>query len=464
MGVQSQSRLSADASSAGTDAAASVDVVLLTADEKLLATLREASSAHHQLWHAESPDGAIELLVGGRSGILIADLALLGDDPAGLLERLRSQFPELIILATGRRDEEAAVAEAISNGCIYRFLHKPVSPGRANLFLYTATRRYGELREVEALALATTQQAANRPRIGKIGIGIGIAVAAVIAAATGAWLMTRGEPTSVAPAATRSPVDIALTRAQNAFKAGKLSGETNDDALALYRAVLTADPQNEAARAGIDRVIAALDKRTVVELRRGDVAAATAALAELQRAHPAHPHLAGLRRQLQALSTPAAAKPTPPVPQPAPAATSPAAASNKVTARTQGAAATATPAPPPRPAQTIVEAPTPQIDRARARLAASQLIAPVDDSAATYLRRARELGEDETKLQIVATDLASRILQQARDSLAAGKLEESVMDYTTAAALDAEFELGLPELDIVAQQLEKAQAAAAAAR
>ena len=281
------------------DALPNVNVILLTTDEKLLATLRDVSSAHHELWQASSADAAVEFLVAGYCGILIADLALLEGDVVGLFERLQKQFPELIILATGRREEEPAIAGALSSGCIYRFLHKPVSPARASQFLGTATRRYGELREVEALALATIQQAAaNRPRSARIGVGI---AAAIVFGATFAWWGMNRHQQPVAAATVASPVDDYLSRAQQAFKAGRLSDETNDNALALYRTALAVSPDSDAARAGIERVIAALDKRAVLELRRGDVVTATAAVAELQRAHPAHPHLAGLQRQLRAL-------------------------------------------------------------------------------------------------------------------------------------------------------------------
>jgi len=85
-----------------------VDVVVLTTDAALLGTLQEAVGAEHLLWHAQSADATVELLVGGHCGILIADLQVLRTDAANLLERLQAQFPELILLATGRREEEHA--------------------------------------------------------------------------------------------------------------------------------------------------------------------------------------------------------------------------------------------------------------------------------------------------------------------------------------------------------------------
>lgn len=380
----------AEAPGIASDAPSIVDVVLLTRDEKLLATLRQAASAHHALWHAESADGAVELLVGGHGGILVVDLALLRGDVLNLLERLQGQFPELIILATGRRDEEVAVAAAISSGCIYRFLHKPISPARASLFLGTATRRYGELREVPALALATARLVTSRPRFGKTGKAV--AALTVLGAACLGWVMDRRP----GPANGATPTGV------------------EDNVLALHRAALAQVP------------VAAMPPARV-------------------------------RRPLRT----ATFRPPPPamiVVEPAPQPpTLPAMDSSPVPARAI--------APTPTLAKTVEQAipavATPQIDRARARMAASQLIAPVDDSAATYLRHARALGEDETRLKIIATDLGARLLEQVRESIAAGDLERAHSDYTSAVALDTEFELGLPELDGIGQQLKAAQLSAA---
>ena len=139
-----------------------LDVVVLATDPGVHATLREAAGPEHAIWHAPSADTAVDLLVGGRCCILIADLGALRGDAANLLDQLHSQFPELILLATGRRDEEHSVAMLVSDGRIYRFLHKPVSPARAHLFLGAATRRYNELLQKEPIGLTTSKIVAAR--------------------------------------------------------------------------------------------------------------------------------------------------------------------------------------------------------------------------------------------------------------------------------------------------------------
>src|SRR3954453_19885486 len=83
----------------GTLNADAVDVVVLSADESLIATLQEAAGATQALWHAPPPEAPVDLLVGGYCGILVADLAVLRPDAAAMLERLQAQFPELVLLA-----------------------------------------------------------------------------------------------------------------------------------------------------------------------------------------------------------------------------------------------------------------------------------------------------------------------------------------------------------------------------
>jgi hypothetical protein len=195
----------------------------------------------------------------------------------------------------------------------------------------------------------------------------------------------------------QSPVDDFLARAQTAFRSGNLSGRSGDDAFSLYRSALDATPDSASL----------------------------------------------------------------PLPTPSPPVTVPA----NVALPTSQATPVAEPAAPARslaPISTtrVSLAPTPQIDRARARLAASQLLAPVDDSAANYLRRAREAGEDETRLKITATDLGARLLDQSHQALLAGSLEAAQQDYNDAAALDREFELGLPDLEVIGRLLNDAHQAA----
>jgi TonB family protein len=298
-----------------------LDVVVLTSDGGLLATMRDASSPEHAIWHAPSADAAVDLLVGGRCGMLIADLGTLRGDAASLLARLHSQFPELVLMVTGRRDEESTVASLVGDGRIYRFLHKPISPARASLFLGAATRRYFELRNDEPLVLSTVKTIAQRPHAGKIAA----AIAAIAALSTVGliWLFATDKEL---PATLQAPiadgpsqaqqVEDQLGRANMAYATGRLFEPRGDNALEYYRDVLALSPNHPEAQAGVERVIEALEQRVVAALEARNPAQGAVALTALQRAQPDHPRLAQLQNELVTLSRsyhPAAVASTPSV-------------------------------------------------------------------------------------------------------------------------------------------------------
>ena len=297
-----------------------LDVVVLTSDPGVLATLREAAGPEHAIWHAPSADTAVDLLVGGRCSILIADLGALRGDAAALLDRLHAQFPELILMATGRRDEEHSVAMLVSERRIYRFLHKPVSPARANLFLSAATRRYNELRNVEPVHMTTAKQIATQPR--SSAIVVSIAFLLIVAAAVAVWFMTREEPAPVAPPPRQAGTftqeeQIAdyLARGQMAIVTDRLIDPRGNNAVEYFRSVLALQPDNADALAGLQRVGAALEVDVVEALKAQSPARGATALATLQRAVPDYPRLDALRAELLALSrssrTPISAAPPP---------------------------------------------------------------------------------------------------------------------------------------------------------
>lgn len=284
-----------------------LDVVVLTSDVGLLEALRATAGSEHALWDAPSADAAVDYLVGGRCDILIADLGSLRGDVVALVERLQSQFPELIVMATGRREEEGLIASLLSTGQIYRFLHKPISPGRASQFLNAATRRYNELRDIEPIALATVRTIARRrPYLGKVLAGAGGVLAAVIAFVL--WQsQDRGLPatmqtTQVGDSPVEDQIKSKLGSAQIAYLSGRLIDPRGDNALEYYKAVLAMQAENVEATAGMKKVIDTLEDRVVKALQERNAARVVSAWTALQRAAPDHPQLDALRSQLLALS------------------------------------------------------------------------------------------------------------------------------------------------------------------
>ena len=284
-----------------------LDVVVLSSDASLLEALRSGAGSEHALWDVPSADAAVDYLVGGRCDVLVADVGTLGGDVAALIDRLQAQFPELIFLATGRREEEGAVASLLSSGRLYRFLHKPVSPGRAFQFLNAATRRYNELRDVQPIALQTVRTIARkRPYLGKAAAAAGGVLAAVVAFVI--WqsrdqgLPATLQTTQVADARAEDVIKSKLGSAQIAYLSGRLLDPRGDNALEYYRAVLAMQADNAEAKAGVQKVIDTLEQRVVKGLEERNAPRVVKAWTALQRAAPSHPRLDTLRAQLLALS------------------------------------------------------------------------------------------------------------------------------------------------------------------
>ena len=284
-----------------------LDVVVLTSDPGLLATLHQSAGPEHAIWHAPSADTAVDLLVGGRCSILVADLGALRGDAAALLDRLHAQFPELILMATGRREEEHSVAMLVSDQRIYRFLHKPVSPARANLFLSAASRRYNELRNAVPIDLITGKHIV--PRSKTPAIVISLVVLLSLAAGGAFWWQSRKEPVAVAPppraVGSLTPDEqIAdfLARGEMALATDRLVDPRGNNAVEYYRSVLALQPDNPGAHTGLERVGMKMEARVLEALQERDAARGATALATLQHAVPEYPRLDQLRAELLALS------------------------------------------------------------------------------------------------------------------------------------------------------------------
>jgi TonB family protein len=188
-----------------------VELVILTTDEMFLQTLREAVGNTRRLWHVGSPDKVSDLLVAGEVGILVLDAQSLQSAAGGFLSQIKRQFPDLVLIVAGSRDDEAALASLISTGLIYRFIHKPMSPGRARLFADAAVRKYVEQRaRVPASARPIRPAAGNRRFVNGAAIGALFLIIAVAAA----WGLRHhlSQQTAARPVAvesTRHPPDAA---------------------------------------------------------------------------------------------------------------------------------------------------------------------------------------------------------------------------------------------------------------
>src|ERR1700722_11622648 len=103
-----------------------VELVVLTRDDAFLQTLREAVGGPKRLWHVLSASKVVDLLVAGQVGIVVLDVAAMQEAPRVFVTQIKRQFPDLVVVVAGSRDAEIALAGLISDGVVYRFIHKPM--------------------------------------------------------------------------------------------------------------------------------------------------------------------------------------------------------------------------------------------------------------------------------------------------------------------------------------------------
>src|SRR6185295_6542325 len=107
-------------------------LVVLTHDTELLQTLRAVATEHEISTVGAESDLAAHLLE-DHAGVAVLDTAAVTTPIGPLADRLKSQFPDLVLVVAGHASEQSALAARITRGTVYRFLHKPVSEQRVRL-------------------------------------------------------------------------------------------------------------------------------------------------------------------------------------------------------------------------------------------------------------------------------------------------------------------------------------------
>jgi TonB family protein len=121
-----------------------VDVLVLTKDEEFLETIRDSSHESHTVHHANTPGQAEAIVRDHKVGVLVTDAAMVGSNIELVTERLRRDRPRLVAVVAGRRDDGELLMDLINRGQVYRFLLKPVSPGRARLAIEASVKHHLE--------------------------------------------------------------------------------------------------------------------------------------------------------------------------------------------------------------------------------------------------------------------------------------------------------------------------------
>ena len=325
--------------SAAPASAVMVDVVVLSGDVPLYDAIRLSVGERNPVWRARSAEEAVDLLMTGRCGVLLIDMAAVSTRPATLIEQIVDQFPDVVVVVAGRREDESVLAGLISDGLVYRFMHKPLSPKRAGMFLNAAMRSHVERRAGRQgdplLPLARELRSRVDPRKW-LFVGGGLLLFLLLIAA---FLVSRHRPdaqqppTAAGAAVPAVPLaDPVLSRARAALAAGRYEAPPGRNALDLYAAALLTRPGDPEARNGLATTIEHLLASAERSIESGDAAEARRLATRILKVDQGN---SGARKLLDRLTPQpqAAAIVNPPTPASTAPPAQPAAAEPATTAR-----------------------------------------------------------------------------------------------------------------------------------
>jgi protein TonB len=298
-----------------------VDVVVLSDDVALYQATRDAVGERNPVWRTRTAAESVDMLLTGRCGVLLLDMGAISTQPASLVGQIVDQFPDVVVVVAGRRDDETALAQLVTCGHVYRFMHKPLSPKRAGMFLLAAIRAHIERRDDRRTALQRPDLKPLRARFDPrkwlfVGGGLALFVAALAAVLVARHEGGNARPSpqdAARPAAapiTGPLADPVLSSARAAHAAGRYEAPPGRNALDLYAAVLLARPDNAEARAGLATTSALLIERANAAATSGDAVEARRLVERVLAVSAGHPEARALLARLEA-------PPTPEPPQPA---------------------------------------------------------------------------------------------------------------------------------------------------
>ena len=211
-------------------------LIALTRDAQLVATLKKVTDPVHKVLPVGSEVDLSGVLLTHQGGVALIDCVAVASPIGKLIDRLRVQFPELVLIVVGRVEEQATLGAQITDGSVHRFLHRPLSEQRVRLFVEAAWRRHAQDAVPPQAGPALVTPRRKTGALAWVGLAAALALAApLLWRAQQSQQAPQPAPESHAPAASYDPaLESLLSRADSALAAGALVAP-QENAADLYR-------------------------------------------------------------------------------------------------------------------------------------------------------------------------------------------------------------------------------------
>ena len=417
-------------------------LIVLSNDSALVETLQVLGHDHDIFTVGAESDLAAQLIA-EHAGVAIIDAAAVTSAVEKLTDRLKTQFPDLVLIVAGGVDDQSALAAQITNGTVYRFLHKPVSEQRVRLFVEAAWRRHGQEHAgfVDTMTTTMVLPAPRRTLPPALLVGGGAALGAL--ALLSVWVALRKPEVSRPNGATAAGeaslatvrdevLEALLARADRAFAAGAYISPPEENAADLYRQALRRNANDPRAGEGLEKVIDKLLSAAEEQLLAQRIDEAQKLTDQARAIKPDHVRVAFLTAQIGKERERAVLMEA-----------RQAAASGNVeqaiavldgAARQNGRSTLVAEARRELEQKKSDDRITEYLRKSTERMRRGDLVEPSQDNARFYIESARAIAPKDANVRQAERQLGDRLMAEARKSLTAGNVDQA--DRWIQAAAD----------------------------
>jgi serine/threonine-protein kinase len=121
-------------------------VIVFTADPEVIHTVTEASQGRFPVYVASNIVQVVRALNEHQPGVLLTDITQDRSTIQTMTASLKQHLPELVTVVISEHRDALDMVWLINHGQIFRFLRKPVSPGRCAVSLQAALQHHRALR------------------------------------------------------------------------------------------------------------------------------------------------------------------------------------------------------------------------------------------------------------------------------------------------------------------------------
>lgn len=127
-------------------------VIVFSADPHVMHVITEAGQDRFPVHIASNIVQVVRLLTEHRSGVLVTDVTRDRKTVQSMTASLKRLLPELVTIVVSEHRDALDMVWLINHGQIFRFLRKPLSPGRCAVSLQAALQHHRTLRKNPLLA------------------------------------------------------------------------------------------------------------------------------------------------------------------------------------------------------------------------------------------------------------------------------------------------------------------------